>query len=268
MAKISRNLTWAVVLSACGVCGALAVDKTLEARREAVAPGRAIAEVPILMYHRVDAMPADATTMFRRMTVSPDELREHARWLRDEGFHTITFAELDAYFRGGFTLPSKPIVLSFDDAYDEHYFVVAPILKRFNLGGTFFVHTDWVGKYNCLTWAQVRHLASAGFEIGSHTRTHPLLTGLDDDALWDELRQSRAVIAKHVGAAPSVVAYPFGENDERVQITARAAGYAMGAGVRGGSFQRAGERFNLRRIEVRSGDDVETLRRMIGGGAR
>jgi len=268
MSSASRNLAWAVILSACGVCGALAVGKTMEGRRDTVAPSRAIAEVPILMYHRVDAMPTDATTMYRRMTVSPDELREHARWLRNEGFNTITFAQLDEYFRGDFTLPSNPIILSFDDAFDEHYFVVAPILKRFSLGGTFFVHTDWVGKFNCLTWEQVGHLAEAGFEIGSHTRTHPVLPSLSDAALWDELRQSRATLAKRLGAAPGVVAYPFGESDERVQSTARAAGYSLAAGTRDGAFQRAGERFNLRRIEIRSGDTVPTLKRLISGEPR
>jgi peptidoglycan/xylan/chitin deacetylase (PgdA/CDA1 family) len=268
MSTRSNNLTWAVIISACVMGGAMAVDRTLLSNSDAVLPERAIAEVPILMYHRVDALPTDAATMVRRMTVSPDELRDHARWLRDEGFNTISFAQLDAYFRGEFTLPTKPIILSFDDAYDEHYHIVAPILTRFHLGGTFFIHTDWIGQYDCLTWDHTRHLASAGFEIGSHTRTHPLLTALDDRALRSELRDSRSMIARQLGTPPAIVAYPFGESDERVQQAARSAGYSMAAGTRDGSFQRASDRFNLRRIEVRNGDDTQTLKRLIGGAPR
>ncbi|MBX9735523.1 MAG: polysaccharide deacetylase family protein [Phycisphaerales bacterium] len=268
MSTRSNNVTWAVIVSACVVAGALAVDRTLLSSRDQVLPGRAIAEVPILMYHRVDALPSDATRMYRRMTVSPDELRQHARWLRDEGFNTISFAQLDQYFRGEFTLPDKPIILSFDDAFDEHYLVVAPILTRFHLSATFFIHTDWIGQYNCLTWDQTRHLASAGFEIGSHTRTHPVLPALDDRSLRSELRESRSEIARQLGVSPMIVAYPFGENDERVQDAARSAGYSMAAGVRGGSFQRATERLNLRRIEIRNGDDTQTLKRLLGGTSR
>ncbi|MEW6253821.1 MAG: polysaccharide deacetylase family protein [Planctomycetota bacterium] len=79
-----------------------------------------------------------------------------------------------------------------------------------------------------MTWAQIAALARAGHEIGSHTRTHPILTQLDDAALRSELAGSRAELAARLGVPPRSVAYPNGDADERVTRAARAAGYTAG----------------------------------------
>jgi len=79
-----------------------------------------------------------------------------------------------------------------------------------------------------MTWAQIAALARAGHEIGSHTRTHPILTQLDDAALRLELAGSRAELEAQLGVPPRSVAYPNGDADERVTRAAAAAGYTAG----------------------------------------
>ena len=75
-------------------------------------------------------------------------------------------------------------------------------------------------------WSELRQLAGEGVEIGSHTLTHPYLTALDDNELHRELRESRQRLEDELGARCRFLAYPFGDEDERVRRAARVSGYA------------------------------------------
>ena len=77
----------------------------------------------------------------------------------------------------------------------------------------------------CMTWAELRGLADGGWEVGSHTRSHPRLPELDDGALDDELAGSRAVCEQNMGRPCTSLAYPYGAVDERVVEAAGRAGY-------------------------------------------
>jgi len=76
-----------------------------------------------------------------------------------------------------------------------------------------------------LCWEEVRELVRAGWEIGSHTRTHPILPETPSAEAEAELRTSRDELARELGAAPVGFAYPNGDTDERIVELVRAAGY-------------------------------------------
>jgi peptidoglycan/xylan/chitin deacetylase (PgdA/CDA1 family) len=78
----------------------------------------------------------------------------------------------------------------------------------------------------CLSWEQAGDLLQRGWEIGSHTCSHPFLTQCDDETLERELTVSREVIEKRLGSC-STIAYPYGDHDERVMAATRAAGYTL-----------------------------------------
>jgi len=71
----------------------------------------------------------------------------------------------------------------------------------------------------------LRLLADAGWEVGSHTVTHPRLTQLDEHRLAVELDASRAEVERQLGRPCLSLAYPYGDYDERVVSAAGAAGY-------------------------------------------
>jgi peptidoglycan/xylan/chitin deacetylase (PgdA/CDA1 family) len=124
-------------------------------------------------------------------------------------------------------------------------------MASLGLPGTVFAVTDfadsgrplaWEGIDECvggehdaelcgMSWPELKRLEEAGWEIGSHTRTHPHLTTLDDDALAEELRGSRAACERALGHRVTSIAYPYGEVDERVMRATVAAGYVAGAGL-------------------------------------
>jgi peptidoglycan/xylan/chitin deacetylase (PgdA/CDA1 family) len=88
------------------------------------------------------------------------------------------------------TVPNKLVVLTFDDAPLSHYTNVAPLLKKYGFGGTFFV-CEFPGVFtntdHSMTWAQIRELNAMGFEIGSHTRTHKHVDKMKPGEFEEEL---------------------------------------------------------------------------------
>lgn len=87
-----------------------------------------------------------------------------------------------------------------------------------------------------MTWDQVRALAAAGMDIGSHTRHHRVLETLDDDTLRDELAGSRADLERELGRPVEAIAYPVGRRIQqaRIRSAVAAAGYRIGFANSGG----------------------------------
>ena len=88
----------------------------------------------------------------------------------------------------------------------------------------------WVGgphehELRCMGWDELRGLADHGWEVGSHTRSHPRLPELDDPALDGELAGSRADCESGLGRECKSLAYPYGAVDRRVVAAAERAGY-------------------------------------------
>jgi peptidoglycan/xylan/chitin deacetylase (PgdA/CDA1 family) len=171
-------------------------------------------------------------------------LRAQLEYLRRRGYVGLTLTDAERRRCNG-TLPSRSVVVTFDDGYASTSHA-APILAEVGFPGTVFVVTDfvesgeplsWAGidhlrssdtvhELRPLSWEQVETLAGAGWEIGSHTTTHPLLTRVDDGRLREELELSRAAIERRIGSCVSL-AYPYGLADERVAAAAKAAGYEV-----------------------------------------
>jgi peptidoglycan/xylan/chitin deacetylase (PgdA/CDA1 family) len=141
--------------------------------------------------------------------------------------------------------------VTFDDAYRSIGEHAAPLLSRLGLPGTLFVPTQWVGSEKPMSWSgidryvggphetellplsweEIAALSDAGWEIGSHTRSHPDLTTLGDDALDAELAGSRSDVEERLGHPCRAIAYPYGHLDGRVIRAAERADYHAGAAL-------------------------------------
>jgi peptidoglycan/xylan/chitin deacetylase (PgdA/CDA1 family) len=160
------------------------------------------------------------------------------KYLKDADYHIISFGDLENYFRRGTTLPSRPVVLSFDDGWSDQYIYAFPILEKYHYTATFFVFTNPVGTKGFITWAQLRAMRAAGMTIGSHTRSHPYLTRISDPTLLrKEIVDSKQVLEKQLGTPVTDFAYPFGQYNAAVAAAVEAAGYLTARGDRYKSVQ-------------------------------
>jgi peptidoglycan/xylan/chitin deacetylase (PgdA/CDA1 family) len=199
-----------------------------------------MSDVVVLCYHAVSPdWPA-------QMSVTPERFEQQLRLLVGRGYRGATFAEAA-------TAPPhrKTLAVTFDDGLRSVLERAFPVLERLRLPATVFVPTDLVGSVEPMRWPgverwlggpherelvplgwdELRRLRDAGWEIGSHTRTHARLIALDDAALAEELEDSHERLAAELGAPCRTLAYPFGEADERVVAAARAAGYEAACGL-------------------------------------
>jgi peptidoglycan/xylan/chitin deacetylase (PgdA/CDA1 family) len=194
----------------------------------------------VLAYHAVSARWVSG------LSVTPDLLEAHVRALLGRGYRPVTFAEAAA------SADDKVLAVTFDDGYASVHRHALGLLRRLGVPATLFVVTDAVGNDRPMTWPGIEHwstdpalaeelrpcswdeldeLGNAGWEIGSHTRSHRRLTAADDATVADELAGSRRALEAGLGRACLSVAYPFGATDARVVAAADRAGYRYGTNL-------------------------------------
>jgi peptidoglycan/xylan/chitin deacetylase (PgdA/CDA1 family) len=127
------------------------------------------------------------------------------------------------------------VAITFDDGDAGQYEHAFPALLRRGMTATFYITTDWVGNSGYMTWEQIRHMAALGMSIQSHTRSHPFLSELADDALRAELLDSKAQIESNTGRSVNEIAFPGGDPPARaLRHVMRDVGYDIAVGTRWG----------------------------------
>lgn len=222
----------------------------------------------VLCYHAVsERWPA-------ALSVTPRHLEEHVSMLADRGYRGVTFHEV---VTGPQT--SKELAITFDDAYRSVIELALPILSGAGFPATVFAPTAFVGKDGPMawpgidqwldsehreelvpmSWEELDRLAQAGWEIGSHTRSHPHLPTLGPAALDAELQESRQEIERRLGRPCHSLSYPYGDHDGRVLEAAGRAGYAAAAGTLPGRYRPPSGPLDWPRFVVVRGDGNRRL---------
>jgi biofilm PGA synthesis lipoprotein PgaB len=183
----------------------------------------------ILMYHHVSAT-APAST-----SVAPGLFEEHLAYLEKHGFRVWSLPAVVDSLAGGGALPDSVVVFTFDDGYRSVYEEAFPRLRRRGWPFTVFVTTDAIdnGEGPVLSWDQLREMAAQGATIASHGQHHRhlqrRLPGETEDQ-WrqrtlGELRHSGRRIRQEIGQETDLLAYPYGEHDERLTRLVRQLGW-------------------------------------------
>jgi peptidoglycan/xylan/chitin deacetylase (PgdA/CDA1 family) len=212
--------------------------------------------VPILMYHVIADAPPDAA--YPGLWVPKRSFAEQMYVLREAGYRAVTMQQvLDAWTTGA-ELPAQPLVVSFDDGNRTQVEGAGPMLKALGWPGVLNLELNNLGSTGIKVSA-VRALIDAGWEIGSHTVSHPDLTKVSDTQLRAELEDSKARIAERFGLDATIFCYPAGKHDARVEAAVQAAGYAAALAEGSGVASPADDRYALPRIRVDASESAATL---------
>ncbi len=187
----------------------------------------------ILMYHHIARPPKGAE--IRGMYVSPRQFDWQIGWLKARGYSFHTFAELAA----GLPPSNRQVILTLDDGYRNNFEQAFPILLKHAVKAVIYPILDDLGRRD-VTWPgateqtpadmmtreQVREMADAGIDFGSHLLQHRKLTDMPEAEQVEQLNRSREGLEAITQAPVTSIAYPYGAYDESVMEMTRAAGYS------------------------------------------
>jgi peptidoglycan/xylan/chitin deacetylase (PgdA/CDA1 family) len=216
--------------------------------------------VPILMYHVIATPPAG--TPLPNLWVPPADFAAQMDWLAAHHFHAVTVRRVYDYWVRETPLPPQPIVISFDDGtlgQDTH---ALPVLRKLHWPGVLNLKLNALkSRYTLPPW-RVRQMLAAGWELDSHTITHPDLTHVDDAQLWQEVHGSRIELQRLFHVPVDFFCYPSGRYDAHVVDAVRRAGY-LGATTTNYGLARPPGFFTLSRVRVDGSDHLAGFARKL-----
>jgi peptidoglycan/xylan/chitin deacetylase (PgdA/CDA1 family) len=208
------------------------------------------------MYHDVKAPAADAP--LPELHVPKQDFREQMNWLADEGYTGVTMKQVvDAWYHDG-VLPSKPVVITFDDGFESHHSVAMPTLQKHGWPGVLMLQSyapKGLPDDAPLPPDEVKDLLAAGWELASHTITHADLTTVSPEQLASEVEKSKRGLERQFGVAIEHLCYPAGQYDDAVIEETEKAGYTTASTVEPGLGSRD-EPFALKRIRINGSDGL------------
>lgn len=214
-------------------------------------------EILVLNYHKIDSMDDP-------LSIAPEDFDAQMKHLKENSYHSITADQLCDYLEKGTPLPTRPLLITFDDGYSDNYHNAYPILKKYGFGATIFVIANDMGKRGYLTWQQAKEMSRNGISIQSHTSNHRPLSKLSNSQAAKELKESRQLIQEKIGQPVQYIAYPEGSYNRLIKQLTEKAGYRGGFSIRYGTVDSASDRFNLERIAIfRTSDTFRDFLRRI-----
>lgn len=214
--------------------------------------------IPVLLYHRVVSQPLQGR--LSGLVVTMEQFERQLRALKDSGFTAMTFSDYAAFARGERMLPERPVILTFDDGYEDNYTLAFPLLQRYSMSAVIYLVADWKKRTNfwdhdqpqapLLKPTQIREMARAGIEFGSHSLSHPRLPSLPKAKARKEISASKARIEDLLGTEALCFAYPYAMVSEQAKELVAEAGYRYAVAGDNGPRVFYQDLFQIRRVQV------------------
>lgn len=209
-------------------------------------------QVPILCYHQIRSWTSSDSKRAEDYIVPVDNFREQMKMLAGNGYHSILPDQLYAYLENGTPLPSKPIMLTFDDTRAEQYTIADAEMKKYGFRGVFFIMTVSLNRPGYMTREEVRQLADEGNIIGSHTWDHSNVKNYLAQDWVKQVDKPSKQLEQITGKPVNYFAYPFGLWNKKAIEELKERGFKA-------AFQLSEKRDE--------NDPIFTIRRMIVPGS-
>lgn len=208
--------------------------------------------VPIILYHRVDVSPINS-----QYYVPPEKFEAEMKLLRDWEYTTITTEMLVKAITEGADLPPRPIIITFDDGHLNNYTTAFPIMQKYRFTGVLYIVGNYMGAEDYMNAEQIKEMADAGWEVGSHSMNHKDLRVLDPEQQRFEIVESREKLENELGVPVLTFAYPFGISNPAVIDYVHFAGYIAGMGLGFTHDQGMSNLYTLQRRDIKGNYDVK-----------
>jgi peptidoglycan/xylan/chitin deacetylase (PgdA/CDA1 family) len=236
-------------------------------------------KVNILCYHSVTPRSDPYTHDPYKLHLRIDDFLNHLDYLQTY-YHIISLAEFVKARREQSKLPANAVIITFDDGVRNFLTVVAPILLKKGIPATCFIVTgenftpempalneEWSPADDelYLSWSEIRKLAEAGLDFGSHTCNHHALPDLSLAEATCELKESLQALKTYLGPSSFALSYPHGRTSTAISRLARSLEYSCAVTTALGHNDLQSDLFALRRTVIASDDALPTFAARISG---
>lgn len=205
--------------------------------------------MPALMYHHIQGLNEAKEKNQTALTVTPEFFRNQMQYLKDKGYVIVSLENLIAFFDSGITLSAKPVLITFDDAYEDFYRNAYPILREFGYKAIVFVPTGLVNNPGYLSWDQINEMDSSGIFFANHTWSHKNVA-VSQEVLEREISTADFQLFERGLNSSKVFAYPYGLDNQRAISLLEKLNYKLAFTTRYGSVQCTKQRLDLPRIRI------------------
>lgn len=207
-------------------------------------------KLPVIMYHHIRDFNDPSDKVGTNLSVAPEDFAKQLDFIKDKGYETITFQDIDDD-----KIPAKPVILTFDDGYQNFYQNAYPELKKRNMKAVAYIITGYIGKNEYMNLVQIKEISEYGIEIGGHTISHPDLTKSPIDKIHKEVNESKTTLEGIIGEKVISFCYPSGKFNAEIEKEISDAGYKYATTTVGGitTFQNL---FELNRYRANNDTNV------------
>lgn len=222
--------------------------------------------VPILMYHYIRALPPNTPDQLGYgLSIAPKLFEQQLQYLAGAGYTSVSMDALTGHITKGTALPSKPVVLSFDDGYADFYTAAWPLLQQYHFTATVYLVVDFLGKPGYMSWPQAQALRDAGVEIGAHTLDHVDLAIQPLASAKHQISDSGTILRQRLNAPVTTFAYPSGQyNANTVKIVGE-SGFSSAVTTAFGSRHTTNNLLTLARVRVQGGVSMPNFIKNLNG---
>ncbi|MHB8232757.1 MAG: polysaccharide deacetylase family protein [bacterium] len=223
-------------------------------------------KIPVLCYHKIDYPKKNA--VYKGLYVTPKQFKRQMVLLKSLGYNTIDPKDILSFVKGHKLSVKKPILITFDDGYENNYLNAYPVLKAAGFSSLIFASAGFVGKKNVisderekakedfLNKNEIKSMFNDGFFIGSHGINHYYLDRLEEGVLIGELIASKAYLENITGAPVDFFSYPFGSYSANVMREVKKAGYLGAFTTVRGKVGAGDNSYELKRIPVNGYNNI------------
>ncbi len=205
---------------------------------------------PTLMYHHVEDLTQAGKEGHAGLSVAPEMFHSQMQYLHEKGYTPAGMSELLSFFDSGGGLGKKPVLLTFDDGYNDFYLNAYPVLKEFGFKATLFLPTGLVENPGYLSWKQVSEISGSGLVLfANHTWSHHNVA-YSKDVVQKEILTADTQLTEHGVNFTKVFAYPYGLPSHGAEDYLTQLGYGAAFTTTHGSALCKKQRLILPRIRI------------------
>lgn len=213
--------------------------------------------IPVLCYHTIGDAPGNS------LYVSEEKFREQMKYLKDNGYFTLTTDEFNDYILNNKAIPEKSVLITFDDGYRDNYTLAYPILKENSQNATIFIITDTFNSSSNLSKDQILEMYDNGVDFASHTTQHQALNEFSYEDQLKILKESKKALENLLEKDIVTFAYPYSKYNADTDRAVNDAGYTVAFDLDGGITYQNNDPIHLDRQYVNGNYNLEQFKNLL-----